>query len=87
MPFGRNPGLRLRGSTVSPSATRNRQPAYSLAAIRQTRARAYGPWSEEEEAAVRFLAERGWTATQLAGALGRRRGGIRSRLRRLGLIQ
>jgi hypothetical protein len=59
---------------------------YSIAELRKKHPRAYMAWTDDEDAALRFF-EQGSTVRELAEMHQRQRGGIRSRLRRLGLIE
>jgi len=58
----------------------------SFADIRKTHAKAYQPWSRDEEDRLRAAFERGAPVKQIAETLGRKPGAIRSRMRKLGLI-
>jgi len=60
--------------------------SHSVREIQKTHPRAYEPWTEEDDA--RLIAERrsGKTIEELMELFGRQRGGIRSRLGKLGLL-
>jgi hypothetical protein len=73
----------IGGGVDSPSES---APAYTVQEVRRTHPRAYEPWTEDEEATLRFLFVQGWTVARLAEALGRQRGGIQARLCRMGLV-
>lgn len=55
---------------------------YSLENIRRTHARAYAPWTAEDDEKLRRLAH--LSVSELAAIFGRKRGAIRSRLQKLG---
>ena len=55
-----------------------------MAFIRRVHPRAYQNWTAEEEAELKALTARGRTIRELAAALQRQPGAIRSRLHRLG---
>ncbi|NIA10742.1 MAG: hypothetical protein GWP10_13695, partial [Nitrospiraceae bacterium] len=59
--------------------------AYSVRAIQKTHPRAYEPWTEEED--ERLIAEykSGKRIEELMELFGRQRGGIESRLKKLGM--
>jgi hypothetical protein len=59
--------------------------AYDVAVIRQEYSQAYAPWSEEDDEYLRSRFLEGATVEELVSEFGRRPGGIRSRLRKLGL--
>lgn len=58
---------------------------YDVETVRRTHRNAYRPWSQEEEAALRDRFAAGEQIADIAEALGRKPGAIRSRLARLGL--
>ena len=74
---------------VSPSRARGSDApkSYDVAAIRETHAKAYAPWTEAEESDLWRRHQAGETPEAIAGHLGRKPGAIRSRLKKLGLIQ
>jgi hypothetical protein len=59
--------------------------AYNVAAIRKEYNQAYAPWSEEDDGYLRSRFLEGATIEDLVMEFGREPGGIRSRLRKLGL--
>lgn len=59
--------------------------AYSVEEIRRTHANAYQKWTPEEEVKLRECFASGKTVTEVAKILGREKGGVKSRLRKLGL--
>ena len=59
----------------------------SIENIRKTHRRAYEPWSKDEEKRLSILYNRGATIQELAQELQRQPGGIRSRLKKLGLTE
>ena len=61
--------------------------SYSLEDIRQKHANAYEKWTEEEQNKLIALHQEGTKVSQIAEALGRKTGGIKSRLKKLGLVQ
>lgn len=74
---------RLPGPPQSPEAPRA---TYSVAEIRRQHVRAYSAWSVEDDLRLRTRFGQGATIDLLAREFGRRPGGVRSRLRKLGLI-
>ncbi len=60
--------------------------AYNVKAIRQTYKMAYEKWSKNEESELTNAFNQGLTIQQLAEKHQRKKGAIRSRLARLGLI-
>lgn len=63
------------------------QKTYSVAKIRETHPAAYQKWTSEEEDRLIVYFRAGKTTTVIAAILGRKFGGIRSRLRKLGLVK
>jgi predicted Holliday junction resolvase-like endonuclease len=63
------------------------QKAYNIQDIRKTHARAYKPWSNEEDKRLKKRYSEGETIDNLALEFQRKPGGISSRLRKLGLIE
>jgi hypothetical protein len=61
--------------------------AYDIAAIRKEYCQAYAPWSDQDDEYLRFRFLEGATLEDLVSEFGRQPGGIRSRLRKLGLVQ
>jgi hypothetical protein len=62
-----------------------REKAYDVEAIRREHNQAYAPWSEQDDAYLRSRFLEGATIDELVWEFGRQPGGIRSRLRKLGL--
>jgi hypothetical protein len=62
-----------------------REKAYDVAEIRREHNQAYAPWTEQDDEYLRCRYLEGATIDDLVWEFGRRPGGIRSRLRRLGL--
>ena len=59
--------------------------AYSIAAIQKEHAKAYEPWTPKEEETLKNLVKGGMAIKKIALQLGRKPGGIRSRIEKLGL--
>jgi predicted Holliday junction resolvase-like endonuclease len=62
------------------------QKTYDIADIRKKHLRAYEPWSKEEDERLSKRYKDGLTINQLASEFQRQTGGIRSRLKKLGLL-
>ena len=60
--------------------------AYSVREVQKIHPRAYEPWTEEEDERLIAEYQRGKTIEELMKLFGRQRGGIESRLRKLGAI-
>ncbi|HDN65073.1 MAG TPA: hypothetical protein ENF23_02060 [Methanosarcinales archaeon] len=60
--------------------------AYSVKEIQETHPRAYEPWTEDEDEMLTADYKAGKTIEELMGLFGRQRGGIKSRLMKLGLL-
>ncbi len=60
--------------------------SYDVAAIREVHAKAYAPWSEAEEDDLKRRFAAGESVKDIAEALGRKPGGITSRLKKLALM-
>lgn len=58
----------------------------ALDAIRKTHAKAYAPWTEADEAELQRRFQAGESLEAIAAHLSRKQGGIRSRLKKLGLL-
>ncbi len=72
------------------AATRPRRPSaypnsYEVAALRETHAKAYAPWTETEENDLKRRHQAGKSVDAIAVQLGRKPGAIRSRLKKLAL--
>jgi predicted Holliday junction resolvase-like endonuclease len=63
------------------------QKSYSIKKIQETHPRAYKPWIESEDEQLIQRYEQGVTINDLAREFQRKPGGIRSRLKKLGLLQ
>ncbi len=61
--------------------------AYSVEDVRQRHAKAYERWTDEEQDRLIALHQEGTKVGEIAKALGRKAGGIKSRLKKLGLVQ
>lgn len=57
-----------------------------FATLREKHPQAYRPWTDEEEERLKKMFERGKQMKELCEKLGRQPGGIRSRLKKLGLV-
>jgi hypothetical protein len=68
-----------RGASAYPNA-------YEVAALRESHAQAYAPWTEAEESDLKRRHHAGETVDAIAAQLGRKPGAIRSRLKKLALI-
>jgi predicted Holliday junction resolvase-like endonuclease len=66
---------------------RNTPPPKYITDIRKKHLRAYDPWSKEEDERLSKRYKDGLTINQLASEFQRQTGGIRSRLKKLGLFQ
>ena len=62
------------------------QKTYGIADIRKKHSRAYDSWSKEDDERLRKRYKDGLTINQLASEFQRQTGGIRSRLKKLGLL-
>ena len=60
---------------------------YSIESIREKHLNAYKPWCKDEESLLTDYFNSGKKTKEIANLLGRQSGGIRSRLKKLGLIQ
>ena len=56
---------------------------YSITEVQKTHENAYKPWSEEEESQLLALEEEGKTKEEIAQILGRKKGAIYSRLKKI----
>lgn len=59
------------------------QKTYSISEIRNTHENAYQPWNEEEEKRIVELSNEGMTAKEIGEIVGRKKGAISSRLRKI----
>jgi hypothetical protein len=71
--------------TSPPPVSEVSSKAYDVVEIRRQHAQAYAAWSDEDDARLRGRFRQGATVEQLVKEFGRKPGGIRSRLRKLGL--
>jgi hypothetical protein len=83
--------LALAGATPPPSAIRVRPAgpdgkAYHVEEIRQSHPHAYEKWTAEDDERLRRLFREGKNVNELAAALQRQPGAIRSRLGKLNLL-
>ena len=82
---------KVRFEVVRPQVFENKQDssekAYSIESIRKNHKRAYEPWNKEEEKRLSMLYQEGATIQELAQELQRQPGGIRARLKKLGLTE
>jgi predicted Holliday junction resolvase-like endonuclease len=60
---------------------------YSIKDIQKTHSRAYEPWAKDEDEHLRQRYKQGATINDLVSEFQRKPGGIRSRLKKLGLLQ
>ena len=60
--------------------------SYEVAAMRESHAKAYAPWTTAEENDLVLRHSQGQPIDAIAASLGRKPGAIRSRLRKLALI-
>ena len=58
----------------------------ALDAIRATHAKAYAPWTRDEDGDLKRRHQAGERVDAIAAAFGRKPGAIRSRLKKLGLV-
>lgn len=63
-----------------------KEPAVGLAAVRDQHPKAYRPWTSDEEEQLKKMFGRGKQMKEISAKLGRQPGGIRSRLKKLGLV-
>ena len=76
-------------SRRQPEPPRVREPreAYDVSEIRKRHARAYMPWSDDEDSFVVTQFQHGYSIDEISGTLQRNEGAIRSRLNKLGQIR
>lgn len=72
-------------SQITASVKIDKRPAYSIDDIRKSHENAYKPWTPEEESFLTELFDQGLTIKEIARKMKRQNGGIRSRLKKLGL--
>jgi len=63
------------------------QKAYSIKDIQKTHSRAYAPWTNDEDERLKQRYKQGATINDLVNEFQRKPSGIRSRLKKLGLLQ
>jgi uncharacterized protein (DUF433 family) len=73
-------------SLVPVAGVKGSQYQERMAKIKKSHPQAYEKWTSEEEARLLDLYNQGWSVEEMAAALQRQQGGIRSRLHKLGLI-
>jgi hypothetical protein len=61
------------------------EPVYSVYACRQEYPNAYDPWNEEDDAELTRMWRQGATVEEISAHFGRKPGGIKSRIKKLGL--
>lgn len=71
---------------TSVNSTEKKSKTKTFAEIRKTYPNAYYPWEEKDDEKLERLFNEGLTTKELSNIFGRNRGAIRSRLRKLGLI-
>lgn len=74
------------GESVERRAAAKASKSYDVATLRESHGKAYMPWTEDEEAELTRRYQAGETVGAIAVGLGRKAGGIRSRLKKLELI-
>lgn len=83
-------GKASRGKKTKPAkgtASRGKENGdSSIEIIRETHPQAYRAWTADEEAELKKMFERGKQMKEMSAKLGRKPGGIRSRLKKLGLV-
>jgi DNA-binding NarL/FixJ family response regulator len=80
-------GTKVTPAPPTPGATSSVVPSYSVEEIRSEHTNAYRAWSPEEEGELRQLHAGGLSVDAIGARIGRQSGGVRSRLRKLGLIR
>ena len=60
--------------------------SYDVETLRRDHAKAYAPWTEADETELKRRFQAGEKVAAISLALGRKPGGIRSRLKKLGLV-
>ena len=61
------------------------EPVYSIYAARQEHPNAYGPWTEEADAELRMMWDKGVSVNEIADHFGRKSSAIITRMKKLGL--
>lgn len=77
----------LRATVTPTTAAGDREPAYTVEQKRLVHARAYEPWSSEEDEQLMSEHHQGLSVRQIAAAHNRNGGAIRSRIKKLGLLE
>jgi hypothetical protein len=77
---------RAPAKPAEPAIPAESRKAYDVAAIRLGHAKAYAPWTRDEEGNLRRRHQAGERIETIAAAFGRKPGAIWSRLKKLGLI-
>lgn len=86
-PFDTADGLTFTEIVESPiEAKSSNQKLSYMEKQKQLYANAYAPWTDEEESTLRFLYRQGKSVKELAAILQRNDGSIRSRLKKMGII-
>lgn len=75
-----------KGKKVKQEKGDGKETGHGLDVIREKHPQAYRPWTEAEEAELKKMFGRGKQTKEICEKLGRQPGGIRSRLKKLGLI-
>jgi ATP-dependent DNA helicase PIF1 len=74
------------GESAERRAATTETKKYDVEQLRESHGQAYAPWTEDEEAELKLRYRAGETIGAIAVGLGRKAGGIRSRLKKLELI-
>lgn len=82
----KKPGLAVIGKQKEITSKSDEARSFTVEAIREKHPQAYRPWNEHEEQELKKMFERGKQMKEIAETLGRQPGGIRSRLKKIGLI-
>ncbi|MFZ2300178.1 MAG: PIF1 family DEAD/DEAH box helicase [Candidatus Moraniibacteriota bacterium] len=77
----------VKTKTAKAKIAAGETPVFSVETIRETHPNAYRPWSPQEDTRLRNLFSEHLEFAEIANTLGRKRGAIRARLIRLGLIE
>jgi len=84
---GKKPAQDFSIGKVREAKKDEKEKMYSLEKVRVENPNAYRAWSEEEETKLQKLFNKGVQMKEIAETLGRQPGGIRSRLKKLGLTE
>lgn len=82
---GKQKKVKKEKKTKKAKKTADEIEADGFSAIREKHPQAYRPWTEEEEEKLKTMFTRGKQTKEMCEKLGRQPGGIRSRLKKLGL--